>query len=185
MGPLIDQGSVDRYMKFLGIASREGFELIMRGKSLSLSYSGNYVTPSICFSRETSVEQVRKSIYQQTELFAPNVAIIGVTELEEAIGQANATQYGLIASVFSQNQSIYEKCLHELEVGLVNWNQSTLNVSPHLPFGGLKKSGNHFITGLSGTLSCSYPVSSLEVKGANFAQLREEFKLQSGEQVKK
>ena len=43
MGPLIDQGSVDRYMKFLGIASREGCEVIMRGKSLELASPRNYL----------------------------------------------------------------------------------------------------------------------------------------------
>jgi succinylglutamic semialdehyde dehydrogenase len=163
MGPLIDQGSVDRYMKFLGIANREGFEWVMRGKTLEYSTSGNYVTPSICLAKECSLEYTRKSIYQQTELFAPNVAILPVSDLEEAIAQANATQFGLVASVFTQSRAIYEKCWEELEVGLVNWNKSTVGASSRLPFGGLKKSGNHFPTAVTAPLYCTYPVASLEV----------------------
>ncbi len=163
MGPLIDQGSVDRYMKFLGIATREGCESVMRGKTLELSTQGNYVTPSICWAKDASIEQARKSIYQQTELFAPNVVILSVHEVEEAIALANVTQYGLVASVFTQNRSIYEKFWDGLEMGLINWNKSTIGASSRLPFGGFKKSGNHFPTALTATTYCAAPVSSLEV----------------------
>lgn len=163
MGSLIDQGAVDRYMKFLGIAAREGCEVIMRGKSLELPVNGNYVTPSICLIPKGSLEQTRKSVYQQTELFAPNVAIVGVSDLDDAIAQANATQYGLVTSVFTQNRAVYEKCLEELEMGLVNWNKSTVGASSRLPFGGVKKSGNHFPTALTAPLYCTVPVASLEI----------------------
>ncbi len=163
MGPLIDSGAVDRYLKFLGVASREGCELIMRGKALDLPFRGNYVTPSICIAKNFTVEQSKKSIFQQTELFAPSVAILGAEDLDEAIEQANVTQYGLVTSVFTRSREIYEKCQEELEVGLVNWNKSTVGASSRLPFGGLKKSGNHRPTGLSATLYCTYPVASLEI----------------------
>jgi succinylglutamic semialdehyde dehydrogenase len=163
MGPLIDQGSVDRYMKFLGIATREGCEVVMRGKLLDLPFRGNYVTPSICLVKDHSLENSKKSIYQQTELFAPNVAILGVEDLDEAIAQANLTQYGLVASVFTQDRAIYEKCWEGMEMGLINWNKSTVGASSRLPFGGLKKSGNHFPTALTATRYCTSSVSSLEV----------------------
>lgn len=163
MGPLIDQGSMDRYMKFLGIASREGCEIVMRGKALSLSHKGNYVTPSICLVKDVSLEASRKSVYQQSELFAPSVAILGVNDLEEAIAQANITQYGLVASVFCKEKATYEKFWDGLQMGLVNWNKSTVGASSRLPFGGLKKSGNHFPTAVTAPLYCTYPVASLEV----------------------
>lgn len=163
MGPLIESSAVDRYMKFLGIALREGCEIVMRGKSLELPFEGSYVTPSICWSKDSSLEYARKSVFQQTELFAPCVSIVGVDSLEEAIAQANCTQYGLVASVFTLDRANYEKCLSDLEMGLVNWNKSTVGASSRLPFGGFKKSGNHFPTALSATLYCAMPVSSLEV----------------------
>ncbi|MEO5968971.1 MAG: succinylglutamate-semialdehyde dehydrogenase [Bdellovibrionia bacterium] len=162
MGPLIDQGSVDRFMKFLGIATREGCEIIMRGKSLELETSGNYVTPSICLANQISLEQSKKSVYQQTELFAPNVVILGVDSLDEAIAQANVTQFGLAASVFTKSRQTYEKCWDSLEAGVINWNKSTVGASSRLPFGGLKKSGNHFPTAVLATKYCTFPVASLE-----------------------
>jgi succinylglutamic semialdehyde dehydrogenase len=169
MGPLIDSSSMDRYMKFLGIANREGCEIIMRGKALDLPVQGHYVAPSICLTKDSSIENARKSIYQQTELFAPNVGIIPVDDLDEAIAQANVTQYGLVTSVFSQSREVYEKCWDGLEMGLVNWNKSTVGASSRLPFGGLKKSGNHFPTAVTATSYCAVPVASLEVAEPQFS----------------
>jgi succinylglutamic semialdehyde dehydrogenase len=164
MGPLIEPAAVDRYLKFTGIAAREGCEVVMRGKALDLeTYQGNYVTPSICWVKDGSLEYARKSVYQQTELFAPNVAVIPVRDLDESIALANVTQYGLVASVFSRSREVYEKCAEDLEVGLVNWNRSTAGASSRLPFGGLKKSGNHFPTAVTATLYCTTPVASLEL----------------------
>jgi succinylglutamic semialdehyde dehydrogenase len=163
MGPLIDQGSVDRYMKFLGIAAREGCEIVMRGKALELETRGNYVAPSICWVKDSGLGLARKSVYQQTELFAPNAAILGADELEEAIALANATQYGLVTSVFTASRNVFDRCFDELESGLINWNKSTVGASSRLPFGGFKKSGNHFPTALAAPLYCTAPVSSLEV----------------------
>ncbi len=163
MGPLIDSSAVDRYMKFVGIAAREGCELVMRGKSLELAHPGHYVTPTVAWVKNPSLEQTRKSVFQQTELFSPAVAVLGFSDLDEAIAQANETQYGLVASVFSASRSTFETCRENLEAGLVNWNKSTVGASSRLPFGGFKKSGNHFPTALTSTLYCAVPVSSLEV----------------------
>lgn len=174
MGPLIDQGSVDRYMKFQGIAKRENCEVVMGGKSLDLQTRGNYVTPSICLAKDITLEQSRKSVYQQTELFAPNVLVLGAEDLDEAVQQANCTQYGLVASVFTQSRANYEKCLDGLQMGLVNWNKSTSGASSRLPFGGLKKSGNHFPTALTATTYCATAVASLEDAHPEAAQAQAE-----------
>jgi succinylglutamic semialdehyde dehydrogenase len=66
MGPVIDGATVDRYLKFLGVAAREGAEVVMRGKALELNVRGNYVAPSICWVKDASVDAAKKSIYQQT-----------------------------------------------------------------------------------------------------------------------
>jgi succinylglutamic semialdehyde dehydrogenase len=163
MGPLIEQGAVDRYMKFVGIASREGGELVMRGKALELGTAGNYVTPSICWMKDNSLEAARKSVFQQTEIFGPAVAVLAYDDIEEAVALSNCTQYGLVASFFSRDRAVYEKCRDGLQMGLINWNKATVGASSRLPFGGLKKSGNHFPTALMSTLYCTAPVASLEV----------------------
>ncbi len=163
MGPLIDAQSVDRFQKFQPIAAREGFEIIMRGKNLELPYQGHYVTPSIAIMKGGSVEQTKKSVFQQTELFAPMLAIQTVDSVELAVALANATQYGLAAAVYTRSRKVFEACYRDLEFGVVNWNRSTVGSSSRLPFGGLKKSGNHRPTALTAVQYCSYPVATHEV----------------------
>jgi succinylglutamic semialdehyde dehydrogenase len=163
MGPLIDSQSVDRFQKFQPIAAREGFEIIMRGKSLDLPYQGHYVTPSIAYMRGASAEQTKKSVFQQTELFAPMLAVQSVDQLDQAIASANATQYGLAASIYSKSRKVFDEAYRDLEFGIVNWNRSTVGSSSRLPFGGLKKSGNHHPTALTSVFYCTYPVATHEV----------------------
>ncbi len=172
MGPLIDSSSVDRYLKFQGIAVREGAETIMRGKALEVKDSpGHYVTPSIYLQRDAAVLSAKRSVYQQTELFAPNLLVLPTQELSHAIELANATQYGLVGSVFTASRDVFSQAYEDLEAGLVNWNKSTAGASSRLPFGGLKKSGNHFPTALTATQYCAYPVGSLECPEAQVPQL--------------
>lgn len=163
MGPLIDNQSVDRFQKFQPIAAREGYEIIMRGKSLDHPSNGHYVTPSIAYMKGGTAEQTRKSVFQQTELFAPMLAIQTVDSIEGAIELANATQYGLAAAVYSKSKMIFDECNRDLEFGIVNWNRSTVGSSSKLPFGGTKKSGNHRSTALTSVFYCTYPVATHEV----------------------
>lgn len=163
MGPIIDDEAVEKYLKFLGIASREGCDIIMRGKQLELDYKGSYVAPSICLVKNNSIASIKKSVYQQTEIFGPNVAIYSYDNDEQAIEIANSTQYGLVCSVFTSSRDRFVKMSEDLQVGLINWNRSTVGASSRLPFGGLKRSGNHHPTAVTASLYCSYPVASLEI----------------------
>lgn len=165
MGPLIDSSSVDRYLKVQTMAQREGFEVLMRGKSLDLEKKGYYVTPSIAFAQSMTPDAAKKGHYQQTEWFCPNVAVVAFDDLEEALELANASQYGLVASVYTKERSVFEKARDTLEYGLVNWNRGTIGASSRLPFGGTKKSGNHRPTALFAPFYCTEPQASLECPG--------------------
>jgi succinylglutamic semialdehyde dehydrogenase len=158
MGPLINSGSVDKYLRFQGIAKRENCEGIMRGKVLELKHEGHYVTPSI-----NLVEKLDpNSIYQKTEIFGPNVAIYSVDDLGEALKIINSSSYGLALSIFSSDREIYEESFKLSRVGLVNWNRSTVGASGKLPFGGMGKSGNNEPAGSFAIYSTTYPVACLE-----------------------
>jgi succinylglutamic semialdehyde dehydrogenase len=164
MGPLIDAAAVEKYMTFTGIAEREGCEIIMRGKPFEADYDGYYVTPSLCLVKDSSLQAVKKSVYQQTEVFGPNVAIYVFDDLEEAVKLTNATQFGLAASVFTAKKENFVKASHGLRAGIINWNRSTVGASSRLPFGGIKRSGNHVPAAISAIDSCVYPVATLQVE---------------------
>jgi succinylglutamic semialdehyde dehydrogenase len=162
MGPLIDHASVDRFLKFQPIATREGYELIMRGKQLDKMPSSHFVTPTIAVQNTPTLEGTKRSTFNQNEIFAPFLGIQLIQSESEAVELANATQYGLVSSIFTRSKELYHYFYDELEVGLVNWNRGTIGASSKLPFGGLKKSGNHMPTALTSTLYCASPISSLE-----------------------
>lgn len=160
MGPLVDQGAVDAYLLFMGMAKREGIEEIMRGKQLEKSKKGHYVSPSIHKAERWNND----SMFLHSEIFGPNVTFIPYDTKEEAIAIANATEYGLAAAVFTKDVDFYKQCLEEIDSGLVNINRSTVGASAKLPFGGVKNSGNYRPAALTTVDACVYQMACLEVE---------------------
>ena len=160
MGPLIDKRALDSYLLFMGMAKREGIQEIMRGKHLTnKSKQGYYVSPSVHLAEKWNPE----SHFLTSEIFGPNCTFIPYDDIEEAIHISNATEYGLAAALFTKDQSIYEKCVSEIETGLLNLNRGTCGASPKLPFGGVKNSGNYRPMAVASIDSCVMQMSSLEL----------------------
>lgn len=157
MGPLVCEKSVDDYLRYQGIAVREGCEEVMRGKPLERSPRGYYVSPSIYAVPQADP----KSVYQTAEFFGPQVAFYSVADLDEAIEITNQTQFGLVASFYSAAASSYEHFSSEAKVGICHWNVPTTLSSYKLPLGGLLKSGNLRPMGSFSSYQCTYPMSSL------------------------
>lgn len=158
MGPLINAGAVEKYIRFQEIANRENCESLMRGKSLDLKNKGYYVTPSIHLVKKFDPQ----SVYQKSEIFGPNVAVYTVKDFDEALKIVNSTGYGLVMSLFSKSQELYKRALIEAKVGLLNFNRTTNGASSKLPFGGMGKSGNDRPSAHYAIQYCTVPVASLE-----------------------
>ncbi len=158
MGPLINAGAVEKYIRFQEIANRENCESLMRGKSLDLKHKGYYVTPSIHLVKKFD----ENSIYQKSEIFGPNVAIYRSSDFTKALDMVNSTGYGLVMALFTKNRELYQQALLEARVGLLNWNRTTNGASSRLPFGGMGKSGNDRASAHFAIQYCTVPVASLE-----------------------
>ncbi len=158
MGPLISSDSLEKFLRYQEIAKREGAESLMRGKALSLDYDGYYVTPSINLVHKFDPT----SVYQKSEIFGPNVAIFTVDDFDEALTINNASNFGLVMSLFTKNRALYEKALIEAQVGVLNLNRTTNGASSKLPFGGMNKSGNDRPSGHFAVKYTTVPVASLE-----------------------
>ena len=167
MGPLIDKKAFDNYLLFMGMAKRENHEEIMRGKPLERKTKGYYVTPSIHLAESFNPE----SHFLQSEIFGPNCTLIPYDELEEAIEIANSTEYGLAAGIFTKDITNYHKAVHDLDIGLLNLNRSTVGASSKLPFGGVKNSGNYHPAAVATIDSCVYQMASLELMDDSPADL--------------
>ena len=76
------------------------------------------------------------------EIFGPFVSIIPVKNLNEAIETANDVSYGLSSAIYTENISNAFKAIEKIEAGLTYVNSSTIGSEVHLPFGGVKETGN-------------------------------------------
>lgn len=157
MGPLVSESALENYLRYQGIAVREGCEEIMRGKPLERDKKGYYVSPSLHFVKNSDP----KSMYQNAEIHGPNVALFTVNEIEEAIDIINQPKYGLLATIYTKTQETFLRVMEEAKVGLVYWNRMSIEPSFKLPSGGIKKSGTAHPMGSFAIHQCTYPVSSL------------------------
>lgn len=97
---------------------------------------------------------------EDVEIFGPLLQVIYVNTLEEAIEEANRTQYGLSASILTDNKDAFERFYERARAGLVNWNKPTTGASYAAPFGGIGHSGNFRPTAYYAADYCAYPVVS-------------------------
>lgn len=160
MGPLIDGGAKDLYEKFCKLGLNNGATDIIGQKHLEMKYKGHYVNPTIHYLEEKSV--LKSNPFTQEEIFGPNCTFTPYEEIERAIEIANISDYGLAASIFTQDQDIYKLCLRDIDSGIINLNRSTVGASSRLPFGGVKNSGNHHPAAVSMVDHTVSTVASLE-----------------------
>lgn len=158
MGSLVGEKAVEDYLRFQGIAVREGAEEIMRGKALERETKGYFVSPSIYLIHNSD----SKSIYQKSEIYGPNVAFYKIKDLEEAAGIINLPEHNFVTSVYSQSKEILMELVTDVETGLLHWNRPTTSVSHRLPVSGMKMSGNMRPMGSFSGYQCTYTVSCLE-----------------------
>ena len=152
MGPLASPAALQKFEA--GLAA-SGEEVLLASRRLQpRGLDGCYATPSVHF-----VQNARSTPYQREELFGPDLAVTAASSEEEALFIANATDYGLAASVHTGSEATFDRCQRALDCGVVNWNAPTVGASGRLPFGGLKRSGNHRPAALYSTLYCAAPVA--------------------------
>ncbi|MFL5293525.1 MAG: aldehyde dehydrogenase family protein [Myxococcales bacterium] len=152
MGPLASESALTRFEAGLSEARAETVLASCRLSPRGLR--GCYASPSV-----HRVRNPEGSAYEREELFGPDLAVYDAPDEDAAVALCNATDYGLAASVHTKSREVFERCLSRIECGVVNWNAPTVGASGRLPFGGLKRSGNHRPAALYSTLYCAAPVA--------------------------
>ncbi len=165
MGPLISAESRDQAMQFqsdLASAKVGNPQPILEMAAIDHPSGGHYVSPGIWqVDRFTLGDSVAEDAGADVELFGPMLRLVEFETLDEAIEQANATRYGLAASIFTQNDEAIDRFVAEARAGCINVNTGTAGASGKLPFGGLGWSGNHRPAGAFSPDYCAYPIASM------------------------
>ena len=138
MGPLINAPAREKVHRYVQIGKEEGARLLAGG---SIYEEGKWIDGY--FYRPTIFDQVSPSMrIAQEEIFGPVLSIIEVKSFEEAIEVLNGTTYGLSSSIYTRNVERAFRAMRDIETGITYINGPTIGAEVHLPFGGVKDTGN-------------------------------------------
>lgn len=152
MGPLVSETARMNTMDFVRRLEASGARVHLAPRVPDRE--GWFLTPAV-----VEVDRFRRET--DCECFGPVVQVAACDSLDDAIEQANATDFGLAASVFTSDDRAWEACRARVRVGCINRNCGTAGASSRLPFGGLGRSGNLRPAGAFSVDYCAFPQSSL------------------------
>lgn len=157
MGPVIDNEAAE----LLAMA----FDKLV-GMGASLIRPLERITPGLPLLTPAILDVSAVAERPDDELFGPVLQVSRVSDFKDAIAQANATRYGLSASLISPSRQRYDQFWTGIRAGIVNWNRPTNGAASSAPFGGIGWSGNHRPSAYYAADYCAYPVASAESDSA-------------------
>ncbi len=157
MGPLATRPGYAKFRRAQDDDEGGNLTPILKGGAHPGYRDGYFVRPALWRAAQPD----RRGSHQAAELFGPDVVIYTVDDDGEAADVANATDYGLAMSVFTADEKRFDALSYDLKTGILNLNRSTAGASSRLPFGGVKKSGNHRPAAILAGLYCTYPMATL------------------------
>ncbi len=138
VGPLIHEAARDKVEKYVEIGKEQGAELACGGYRPRGARTRNG-----WFYKPTVFVGVRKgSRLAVEEIFGPVLSVIRVNSLDDAIRVNNEVKYGLSSALYTGNVNNAFRAMEELDNGITYVNAPTIGAEAHLPFGGVKQTGN-------------------------------------------
>jgi alpha-ketoglutaric semialdehyde dehydrogenase len=138
MGPAINENQLKTDLSYVDIGKAEGARLKCGGNRLDKGeYQNGYFMEPTVF-----IDVDRKMRIAQEEIFGPVVSIIACDDLEDAIEIANGIDYGLSSALYTKDVNKAFVAMRDLHAGITYINAPTIGAEVHLPFGGVKATGN-------------------------------------------
>lgn len=138
IGPLVNSSQLKRVCYYLEVACSEGAKILIGGEAASAEelQHGYFFQPTILDEVTPQMRVARE------EIFGPVVSLIEVDSFAEAIEILNETPYGLSSSVYTRDVNRAFEAMRDIEAGITYINGPTIGAEVHLPFGGVKQTGN-------------------------------------------
>jgi aldehyde dehydrogenase (NAD+) len=144
VGPQVNAAQIETSEKYVGIALREGAQLLCGGHTLNSGphAHGTFFEPTVLAGVKPHMRIARE------EVFGPVVALIEFSTFDEAVEIANSVDYGLSTALYTRDVNRAFAAIRDLEAGITYINAPTIGAEVHLPFGGVKHTGNGHREGL-------------------------------------
>jgi len=138
VGPVINGAALEKIHSYTQIGIDDGATLLTGGEIASEGdlAKGFYYRPTIF--RDVDPEMR----IAQEEIFGPTLSLISVRDESEAVRVSNGIRYGLSSSIFTRDVNRAFRAMRDLEAGITYVNAGTIGAEVHLPFGGVKETGN-------------------------------------------
>ena len=138
VGPVINQAALEKIHSYTTIGKDEGATLLTGGEVASGDGldKGFYYRPTIFGDVDPEMR------IAQEEIFGPTVSVIRASDVDEAIRVSNGIKYGLSSSIFTRDVNKAFRAMRDLKAGITYINAGTIGAEVHLPFGGVKDTGN-------------------------------------------
>jgi alpha-ketoglutaric semialdehyde dehydrogenase len=138
VGPVINKAALDKIDSYTQIGKDEGATLLTGGEVANGDGldKGFYYRPTIFGDVDPQMR------IAQEEIFGPTTAVIKVRDVDEAIQVSNDIKYGLSSSIFTRDVNTAFRAMRDLKAGITYINAGTIGAEVHLPFGGVKDTGN-------------------------------------------
>jgi aldehyde dehydrogenase (NAD+) len=137
-GPVISRATLDRLVQQVAGAVSRGATLVTGGQAVGSLAPGYYMAPTVIEGAAPGDE------VSQQELFGPVTCLYRVRGFDDAVQLANRTSYGLTGAIHTASVHRAQEFIARYRAGLVSVNGATFGAGPHMPFGGVKNSGNGF-----------------------------------------
>ena len=138
VGPLIHEASRGKVERYVDIGVQEGAELVTGGRRAT----GERLKHGY-FYKPTILAGVRpKHRVAREEIFGPVLSVIKFNTFDEAVTINNGVPYGLSSSVYTRDVNLAFQAMQRLDNGITYVNAPTIGAEAHLPFGGVKQTGN-------------------------------------------
>jgi alpha-ketoglutaric semialdehyde dehydrogenase len=137
VGPLIHQASRDKVEEYVEVGKQEGTLALGGGRP-----SGDGVDDGFFFSPTIFTDIQPGSRMATEEIFGPVLSVIRFKTLEDAVRINNEVKYGLSSSIYTKDAVSSFRAFQDLDNGITYVNAPTIGAEAHLPFGGVKQTGN-------------------------------------------
>ena len=138
MGPVINEKAIEKVMGYIDVGKDEGATLRLGGKRATGGAldNGFFIEPTVFTGVSRHMRIARE------EIFGPVLSVIKISSYDEAVSIANDVPYGLSSSIYTRDVARAFKAMHDIEAGITYVNGPTIGAEAHMPFGGVKQTGN-------------------------------------------